>query len=48
MATPTTPNLGAPNNPKMNTAFKMMFNTNASALRAVLTATCPMLRSTAR
>jgi hypothetical protein len=42
------PSFGAPNRPKMNTAFSKIFSENASIFIAVLITTLPILRRTAR
>ena len=47
-ATPFTPILGAPSQPKMNTAFSSTFRPTATLFSAVPTATRPILRRTLR
>ena len=47
-ATPAAPSLGAPNRPKINTAFSRMFSVKATVFSAVLIATRPTDRSVAR
>ena len=47
-ATPAAPSFGAPNRPKMKTAFSRMFSVNAAAFSAVLIPTRPTDRSVAR
>ena len=48
IATPAAPSSGAPNSPKINTAFSIIFAEKASAFSKVLIITLPMLRRTAR
>ena len=46
MATPITPSFGAPNNPKINTAFSATLQIRAIASSTVLVDTFPMHRRT--
>ncbi|GFH93454.1 hypothetical protein IMSAGC002_04731 [Lachnospiraceae bacterium] len=48
IATPIAPSFGAPNSPKMNTAFKNIFKEKANTFIAVLITTLPTLLKTAR
>ena len=48
IATPVAPSFGAPNRPKIKTAFRNIFRINASIFSAILMVTLPILRRTAR
>ena len=48
MATPVAPNFGAPNRPKINTAFRKIFREKAITFKTMDTVTRPMLRRIAR
>ena len=48
IATPVAPSFGAPNKPKINTAFNRMLSEKARMFNTMETVTLPMLRSIAR
>ena len=44
IATPVAPSFGAPNSPKINTAFSKTFSEKASIFRTIEVITLPILR----